>query len=326
MERVYWIRDCFAEFLPDDYKVAVKILLESLPPPCDPDLSDNDFGDFIYLPYSFFVVEYGCTKQDLKFSLQALKEMTTRFSVESPIRFFINEFPEETMAELLKCTKDPHYHIRRLASEGTRPSLPWAKNIAISYKKPLPILDILHADKTRFVTRSVANHLNDISKIDPSLVLKTLKGWKKVGKQSEKELDFITRHSLRTLVKEGDLEALQLLGYSAKEIKVSKFDISTPKVAIGETLEFSFTITSTGQESQALMIDYILHFNKSNGELAPKTHKIAKKTLKAGETLVLTKKHPLRIMTTRKLYPGTHKVELQINGQKFGAKSFELLE
>ena len=210
MDRLHWIRECLHDFLPSDYRVAAKILKESLPAPCDPKLTDKDFGDFIYGPYGAFVAEYGCTQKDVKFSLKILKEMTKRFSVEFPIRSFINTFPEETMAELLTWTKDKHYHVRRLASEGTRPSLPWAKNITIDYKAPLPILDILHADKTRFVTRSVANHLNDISKVDPDLVVRTLKGWKKAKKQTKSELDYLIRHSLRTLEKQGHTAALKL--------------------------------------------------------------------------------------------------------------------
>lgn len=326
MKRIYWIRDCLREFLPDDYVKATKILVGSLPPPCDPMKTDDDFGDFIYSPYSYYVAEYGCTKEHLKISLAALKEITTRFSVEGPIRFFINAFPKETMTELKKWTKDSHYHVRRLSSEGTRPFLPWAKKIEIPYTDALPILDALHADKTRFVTRSVANHLNDLSKIDPELVLKTLKRWQKTGKQEEKELEFITKHSLRTLVKDGHAGALKLLGYSAKDIKVSKVKILTPKVKIGGTLEFSFSITSMGTKDQDLMIDYILYFQKANGDLAPKTHKIAKKSIGPKETLKLTKKHPLRLMTTRKLYTGEHQIELQINGQTFGKHSFTLTE
>ncbi|MCA9365752.1 DNA alkylation repair protein [Candidatus Kaiserbacteria bacterium] len=326
MERVYWIRDCLREFLPDDYQEAVKILLESLPPPCDPTLSDDDFGDFIYAPYGYFVAEYGCQKKDLTFSLIALRQLTTRFSMEGPIRFFINEFPRETIDALKKWSRDSHYHIRRLASEGTRPSLPWAKKIDVNYEDMVEILNILHSDKTRFVTRSVANHINDISKIDPKLVIKILKVWRKLRIQNEKELDFIIKHSLRTLVKDGHEGALGLLGYSTKDIKVKNFKINTPKVKVGSSLEFSFDVISTGKEKQDLMIDYILYFKKANGDLSPKTHKIAKKIINPKETVTINKKHPLRKMTTRKLYVGLHKLELQINGHKFGIKEFTLIK
>ena len=325
LERVYWIRDCLREFLPEDYAAAVKILLDSLPPPCDPTLSDDDFGDFIYSPYGYFVAEYGCEKKYLSISFRALRNMTTRFSVEAPIRFFINEFPRETMTEMVKWSHDSHYHVRRLASEGTRPSLPWAKKINISHEESVDILNSLYADKTRFVTRSVANHLNDISKIDPNLVIKMLRVWRKIGGQTNKELDFMTRHALRTLVKDGNPNALKLLGYSEISIKISNFKIAKTKVKVGETVEFSFDIKSVGKNKQNLMIDYVLYFQKANGKLSPKAHKISKKIIKPGEILKINKKHPLRVMTTKKLYPGKHSIELQINGEKFGKKDFELL-
>ena len=324
MERVYWIRDCLKDHLPDDYKEAVRILLDSLPPPCDPTLSDDDFGNFIYSPYSYFIAEYGCDKRNLIFSLKALKQMTTRFSVEGPIRFFINEFPRETMAELGKFARDTHYHVRRLASEGTRPNLPWAKKIKISYTESVEILNILHSDKTRYVTRSVANHMNDISKIDPGLVIKMLRVWRKLGRQTAKELDYMAGHSLRTLTKSGHKGALSLLGYSTNKIEIKNFKLSTSKVTVGDTVEFSFDVVSTGSKAQSLMIDYIIHFQKASGELAPKTHKLSKKVLPAGKTLSINKKHPLKLMTTRKLYKGLHNIELQINGEKFKGGEFLL--
>ncbi len=324
MERLYWIRDCLRDFLPEDYQTAATILVESLPAPCDPTLTDDDFGDFIYGPYGAFVAEYGCTKQDVQFSIRALHEMTKRFSVEFPIRTFINAFPKETMDFLLGCTTDKHYHVRRLASEGTRPKLPWAKKITIFHTDPLPILDLLHSDPTRYVTRSVANHLNDIAKIDPDVVITTLKRWQQSGKQSDAEMRFITRHSLRTLEKQGHTQALKMLGYSKPEIQLENIKIHTNEVTIGNALQFSFSVTSTAHKPQTLLIDYHLYFQKKAGELAPKTFKIAKTSINPGETLSFSKQQPLRPMTTRVLYPGKHEVELQINGTTYPRKKFIL--
>jgi 3-methyladenine DNA glycosylase AlkC len=325
LERLYWIRDCLHNYLPDDYRTAVRILVDSLPAPCDPNLSDDDYGDFIYGPYGAFVAAYGCSKIDLSFSLQTLKEMTKRFSVEFPIRSFINTFPEETMLFLLRCASDKNYHVRRLASEGTRSKLPWAKNITISYKEPLPILDMLFSDETRYVTRSVANHMNDISKVDPELVVKTLKRWQKSGDQVDKEMGFIIKHSLRTLEKQGHTAALGLLGYKNGEVQVQKVQISTPTVVVGESLEFSFSVTSTSTKSQNLLIDYHLYFQKASGELAPKTFKITKTSIEPGATLTFTKRQLLRPMTTRMLHAGRHEVELQINGTTYPRKNFVLV-
>jgi len=324
MQRLYWIRDCLRTYLPEDYRQAVAVMLQSLPKPCDPALSDDDFGDFIYGPYGAFVAEYGCNKKDLVFSLRALKTITIRHSVEFSIRVFINAFPKETLAMLAQCSTDKHYHIRRLASEGTRPTLPWAQNIVIDYQESLILLDVLYADSTRYVTRSVANHLNDISKIDPDLVIATLKRWRAEGRQSEEEMDFIVRHSLRTLEKKGHTAALQLLGYQSARVTLDEMVITTPQVTVGDALKFICTLTSTATKEQKLLIDYHLYFQKAGGSLVPKTFKIARTTIKPGETLTLHKRQPLRPMTTRTLYPGEHQVELQINGKIYPRLTFVL--
>lgn len=324
MERLLWIQENLKIFLPQNYRDAVNILIKSLPPKTDPNKTDGDFGAFIYGPYGYFVALEGCTEKDLNFSLKALRAFTMRFSAEGPIRYFINEFPKETLKEMHKWATDSHYHVRRLASEGSRPLLPWAKKILINPKSAISILDILFYDNTRFVTRSVANHLNDISKINPDLTLSLLAKWKKSKKQSETEMQYITNHSLRTLVKTGNKKALALLGFSTPKIKVSPIKVRTKTVAVGESLIFNFSITSTASISQKLMIDYSIGFKKANGNQSPKIFKLAKKTLKARETITLTKKHSLNLMSTRRLYPGQHSLSLQINGEKYPPTIFEL--
>ena len=217
-DRIFHIRDMLKKYLPKDFQEATNILLKALPPELDPTKCDDDFGDFIYAPYSEFVTQGGCCEEHLEFSLSALREMTKRFSAEFAIRDFINEFSKETYVFLQACSLSPNYHQRRLASEGLRLVLPWAKKIDIDYHDNLPLLDNLYHDKCRFVTRSVANHLNDISKKDATLVLDTLKRWKKSKKQNEKEMAFIINHALRTLIKNGDEETLLFLGFRSSQL------------------------------------------------------------------------------------------------------------
>ena len=251
MERMYWVRECLRTYLPESYRAAVAILLEALPPPLNPTLRDDDFGDYIYGAYGNFVSQYGATEKDGQFSLTALRTMTTRFSCEFPIRVFLNEFPKETLRAFAEWSTDPHYHVRRLVSEGSRPKLPWAKKITLDYTVPLAFLDTLHADPTRFVTRSVANHLNDISKLDAELVVQTLKRWRKISVQNPKELDFITHHALRTLLKQGHAGALDMLGYQAAAVE-AQLAIKTPQVQVGKSLIFTAEIHSTSKKPQIM--------------------------------------------------------------------------
>ena len=322
--RITWIAACLKTYLPDDYKKAVGILVKALPAPNNPDLSDNDFGDFIYAPYAEYVAKNGCTRKYLQFSLNSLYEITQRFSAEDAIRYFINAFPLQTLKVLLVWSKDPHYHVRRLCSEGTRPKLPWSQKINITITDPLPILDNLFSDNTRFVTRSVANHINDISKIDPALALKTIGRWQKSGKQKPGEMDYIIRHSLRTLVKQGDPTAMKFLGFRAEpKVSLSKFYV--PKqVRMNTPLEFYFTIQP--HEDVNVVVDYILYFRNKSGKLnSKKVFKLTKLALTRNRSVLVSKRHMLRgIMTTRTLYPGTHEIEIQINGSRLAKKSFLL--
>lgn len=324
-ERIYCIRDILGDYLPKEYRAAVDILLRSLPKELDKTKSDNDFGDFIYAPYSEFVTLHGCNEEHLKFSLKALRELTKRFSVEFAIRDFINFYPKETLEMLHSCTMSDNYHERRLASEGLRPKLPWAKKLTLDHREPMIHLDQLFYDKTRYVTRSVANHLNDISKINAALVIETLTRWKVSAKQDPKEMDYMCNHALRTLVKKGNEEALAFLGYKKNpDIKVYGFVLQKEEVSVGETLLFDLKLRA--KEDINLMIDYIIHFRTKAGSLSPKVHKFKKVSLKKDESLTLQKKHPFKAnMTTRTLYAGEHKIELQINGICYASSYFTLL-
>lgn len=324
MERIRGIRNQLRAFLPKSYPEAVKVILKALPSELDNKKTDNDFGDFIYAPYSYFVATYGCTEKHVDLSLGALKEITKRFSAEGALRDFLNAFPDKTLQAVNKWAKDKNYHVRRLASEGTRPNLPWAKRINVLPAKMSPVLDQLHADSTRYVVRSVANHLNDLSKIDKKLTLSLLKKWRKAKKQNHKELDYLTNHSLRTLIRAGDADALRMVGFASDQLNVTDFQVKPKKVKVGEAVSFSFKLSSTSGKAQNVMVDYILYFNKANGKLSPKTFKLAKILLEPEETIVLKKSHALKLMRTRALYPGEHQIELQINGHCFGCESFML--
>ena len=324
-QRIAHISGCLHQYLPDAYPAALEIILNSLPPELDPTKTDDDFGDFIFAPLSLFVATYGCTKNHLERSLQALKEITKRFSAEDAIRYFINAFPDETVSFLLDCAQDENYHVRRLASEGTRPKLPWSQKLVIDYRQPLPILDLLFADKTRYVTRSVANHLNDISKVDPPLVIETLTQWKASGKQTADEMAFITKHGLRSQTKQGNPQALALIGFGTKpDIEIIHFSTNTPTVEIGKA--FEFTLELRANKAQNLLVDYLMMFASDGKKQPQKVFKIKQLELAAGEVVQLKKRHPMRLMTTRRLTLGEHRIILQVNGQAFDSLSFELVE
>jgi 3-methyladenine DNA glycosylase AlkC len=322
-DRIRHIARVLAEHLPDDYESATSIVVWSLPPPLDPTKTDDDFGDFIFAPFGEFVATVGCTKDRLDMSLQTLRQLTMRFSMEDAIRSFLREFPNETMMSLSQWVSDDNYHVRRLVSEGTRPLLPWSGRVPQTAEETLPLLHALHADNTRYVTRSVANHLNDIAKKNPDLVIEILRRWQSEGKQNEKELTWMTKHALRTLIKNGHKDTLALLGYTDTAFVLDSFSVSPETVQGGEVV--SLTVALTASADTNLLIDYVIHFVKKNGSTTPKVFKWKIVSLKHGESLHLTKNHRLKMdATTFTLYPGTHRVELQVNGKIEAGSDFVL--
>lgn len=314
--------DALVSYLPADYKEATNVLRRALPEPLDPSLGDDDFGQFIWAVPSEFAARQGCTQKRLKLSLELLRETTQRFSAEFAIRPFLKTHQNETYAFLKDCAKHTNYHVRRLASEGTRPNLPWGLRINLPTDQTIAMLDALHADPTRFVTRSVANNLNDVSKSEPAVVLSALKRWTKLKQQEQPELDWMTKHALRSLVKSDHAGALAMLGYPAKPaFKLSDIDCADV-VKIGGSLDWSATLTSV--KRQKLKIVLRVHFLKSNGSHSPKVFALKDVSATKGESLDLKKRLAFKAMTTRALYPGEHHVELVVNGVARGKTRFML--
>jgi len=315
-ERMAWVSEVMKKHLPGNYSESLKILTNSLN-------NETLEGDFIFLSYPDFVEKNGCIETHLAESFNALGEFTKFCSSEFAIRRFINEFPEQTYAKMMEWSESDNFHQRRLASEGFRPKLPWAQSINFDYKKSLNVLDKLFSDSERYVTRSVANHLNDISKIDVDLVLEKLNAWKASGKQDEKEMDYIIQHALRTSIKRGEVNTLIFLGYSPEpKISVHSLKIKKKSIALGERLEYSFEILAEANEN--LIVDYKIIYPSATSKKSEKVFKIKKATLKAGDTIVIEKRHPFKQMTTKKLYSGEHTLEIQINGKTFASESFNL--
>lgn len=323
-DRIRWIAEVLERHLSSDVRKAIVHIVDALPPPLDHTKADDDFGDFIFAPFGEYIVRNGAKRELLKVSLSALRELTMRFSMEDAMRTFLAEFLDETLAVYEDWVSDKNYHVRRLVSESTRPFLPWSRRVAIPWEVRAKFLTLLHTDKTRYVTRSVANHLNDEAKIHPDGVIRLLQGWKNEGVQKPAELEWMTRHSLRTLVKQGNEDALAILGFTRGGVSISSFEVSPVQCKRGEVL--TLTLLLEAVETGSVMVDYRIGFRKANGSIKDKVFKWKQLTLEAGEKIAFEKRHHLKAdATTFTLYPGEQTVTIQINGQPLTQKTFELL-
>jgi hypothetical protein len=216
--------------------------------------------------------------------------------------------------------------VRRLASEGSRPRLPWGMRLPQYIHDPEPlraILQKLKADESLYVRRSVANNLNDISKDNPEWMINLCESW---VADSNEHTDWIVKHALRSLVKAGDVCVFPLLGYAAKPAVVaSEIQLDKKQIKLGNSIEFSCAL-SGGKSAQNLVVDYVIYFMKANGKLAPKVFKLKNILLAKNETIAITKTHSFKPITTRRYYTGLHQLAIQVNGKEVARTDFYLSE
>lgn len=313
MERVRHIAAALVPALPADYPAALDILRAMAP---------RLSGGFQAVAITDYVAQQGLG--DFDASLAALADLTRYGTAEFAIRPFLAADTPRTFAAMQRWTASDDEHVRRLASEGCRPRLPWAARVPALKADPTlgaPILEALKADPALYVRKSVANHLNDIAKDRPGWLLERLAGWS----QDEPATKWIVRHALRTLIKAGDPQALALIGVGhGAEIAVHRFAVDPATVRLGEQIVLAAELASTSTATQPLVIDYRIHYARAGGKTAAKVFKWKAIDLAAGETAALSIRQTIRDFSTRRHHPGRHRIELIVNGQTMAETAFDL--
>jgi 3-methyladenine DNA glycosylase AlkC len=325
LDRGRHISNALAACLPPAYPEAIEIILGSLGPAYETDeVSSVGMTPFYYLPHVTFVAERGLDHFDL--SMKAQYELTKRFTAESSIRPYIEQYPDRTMAVLSKWTRDSDAHVRRLVSEGTRLRLPWAPRVPWLDDNPeriLELLEVLKDDPSTYVRRSVANNLNDLGKIYPDLLIKTCKKWSRSASGERKAL---VEHALRSAIKRADPKALKLLGYGdTASVKLEQIKFEPKRVKIGGRTNVGLVLRSSSSKKQDVLVDLIVHFVKASGNTSPKVFKLGRATLLPREAKEFRKAISLAVHSTRKPYPGKHLVEAQVNGKAKRIGTFEVV-
>jgi 3-methyladenine DNA glycosylase AlkC len=298
--------------LPEDYLAALPIVRNAA----------TDFQGYMSLFFPDFVEQYGMDHWQP--SIDALHWMTRFGSSEFAVRPFLIADPPRMVAEMIAWTRDENEHVRRLASEGCRPLLPWGMNLPVFQKDPLPlmpILEVLRDDESEYVRRSVANNLNDIAKDHPTLVLKTAEAW--LGHSAP--VDKLVKHACRTLLKNGDAKAMRLFGFrDPADVQLEGFQIAKESVPLGGDLEFTFCLRS-GAPLGKLRLEYRLDFARPHGRGATKVFKISESESKSSERIV-QRRHSFIDRSTRKHYVGEHKLTVIINGVAKESMLFDVVD
>lgn len=316
-QRMRHITTIVHDFLPADYRAALAILRRAAPL-----LDEYGFQNMVLSDYVSF---YGL--DDWEASIPALEQFTQQVSAEFAVRPFVVRDRDRMMVQMVRWAQHEDARVRRLATEGSRPRLPWGSALPALQADPtsiLPILEQLKLDSSEDVRRSVANNLNDISKDHPDLVIDVLRRWRA---HDTKEMRSLTSHALRTLLKAGHPNALELLGYPANPaVTLRNLTVTPNTIPMGGCVTLSFDIESLGDAPQKLMIDYVVYLMRANGKQTPKVLKLTKRTIQPGEALSISKRIDFRPVTTRRYYPGAHGVSPKVNGRVLGRVEFLLAQ
>jgi 3-methyladenine DNA glycosylase AlkC len=316
------VAEMLRRHLPQEYPRALQILLDSASQP-HAHRASRGMAGFLYMPHLYFVARYGL--DHFEESMQAQYALTQRFTAEFSIRAFIERHPHATLARLREWTSDPSEHVRRLVSEGTRPRLPWAPRLRAFQQDPRPVIELLELlkdDESLYVRRSVANNLNDIGKDNPGLLTAVAKRWLR-GASAQRR--WIVGHALRSAVKRADAGALAALGFGGRaQVSVGDVGISPARARIGGAVTVGFSLTNRGAKHQRVMADLVVHFVKARGTGA-RTFKLKAVELSPRGTMALRKKITLKQLTTRRHYPGLHRVEALLNGRRVKLGEFRLV-
>lgn len=307
--RVTRIREALFQVLPPRYPDALPILLDVAQAP--------RLSGFDLWPVTDYIQTHGLA--DFDRSMRALHALTQRFTAEWALRPFLKTDRAATFEVLRRWAQDENLHVRRAASEGSRPHLPWGERVPSLIADPadgLDVLERLRFDPDLYVRRSVANHLNDIARDHPDRVVRTLRRWRReCPPDSRKEVEWTVRHALRGLVKRGHHGALATLGVDREpQVVARSLTLERSRLRIGDTLDFSLTLVSTTDARQKLVVDYMMHFVTARGGHATKVFKLRTFTIGGRERVSLAKRHSLKPITTRIYYPGEHRLAIQVNG------------
>ncbi|HMQ94212.1 MAG TPA: DNA alkylation repair protein [Amaricoccus sp.] len=308
--------------LPRDFGPACDLMLAALAP-ADAAEGAPGIRGWAVMPMADLVALRGLG--DFDRAMEVLAEMTRRFSSEFAVRPFILADPERAMGHMMRWTGHADWRVRRLASEGSRPRLPWGMRLAPFVADPAPLMPLLgrlRDDPSEDVRRSVANSLNDIAKDHPDLVAGIARDWLAGAPPERRRL---VRHACRSLVKAGHRPTLAALGFGEAALRLERLDLASPVVAFGEALEFVACLRSEGGDPQEIVLDYAIHHRKANGGTSAKVFKWRQLSLAPGETLELARRHSIRRITTRVYHDGAHRLEILANGRALGEIGFELV-
>ncbi|WP_151734263.1 DNA alkylation repair protein [Paenibacillus tengchongensis] len=308
--RMRRITETLGAYLPPDYEDALAVLFAI----------DGKCAGFPYLIFPDFVEVYGQQEKHWQLSMTALERFTGKSSAEFAVRPFLLKQPERMMAQMLQWSRHPDEHVRRLSSEGCRPRLPWGQALPLFKRDPapvLPVLEQLKTDPSLYVRKSVANNLNDIAKDHPEVVIALARRW--IGTSAP--TDWIVRHGCRSLIRKAVPEVMELFGYAAGAehdplFTEASLSAEPEQVQIGDSCRLDYRLKIREGGPVRIRVEYGIDFVKASGKTSRKLFLLADRTVPGGSAVAGMREHSWRDLTTRRHYPGEHRIVLLLNGNE----------
>jgi hypothetical protein len=120
-------------------------------------------------------------------------------------------------------------------------------------------------------------------------------------------------------VKQGNADALALLGADhSAEVRLVELRLDRDAVAIGEEVAFTLTLELACEGEVDVVSDYRVHYIGERGVKAPKVFKLTRR-------ITLTREHAFAHVSIRRIHPGPHTVDVQVNGRMLGAATLDVL-
>lgn len=323
MARVGHVARVMAQCLPRPPQAALQALVRSLGPAPPPTREPQGIAAFRAAPHLQCVAELGLEVPEA--ALDAMEWLTCHFSGEFAIRAFLARHPGLTHERMRRWCSHPDPRVRRLASEGSRPLLPWAARVPLlleDLRLGVGLIDALAGDPDEVVRRSAANHLNDISRLDAALALEVARRW---HERALPDCERTLRQAMRTLVKAGHPQALALFGFVPDApVQLRRLVLDEPHVPIGGCLRLSFELAHAGPGPLVVCVDYAVTYASARGGARRKVFKGQVSELPPGRPASFSYARDFTPRSTRRLYPGEHAIEVLVNGRPLGRARFEL--
>ncbi|AIQ48427.1 hypothetical protein R70723_22795 [Paenibacillus sp. FSL R7-0273] len=308
--RMRRITETMGTYLPGGYGQALAVLYAV----------DHECTGFPYLIFPDFVEVYGQAEEHWELSMKALERFTQGSSAEFAVRPFLLGDPQRMMEQMLVWSRHTNEHVRRLASEGSRPRLPWGQALPVFKRDPspvLPVLEQLKDDPSLYVRKSVANNLNDIAKDHPDVVIGIARRWMGVSTRT----DWIVRHGCRSLIRKANPEIMAIFGYAEEEesaplVAAAALSVDPSVLRIGDSCVLSYQLRVREGEAARIRVEYGIDFVKAGGKTSRKLFLLSDKTVPGGARLSAVRTHRWADLTTRRHYPGVHRIALLVNGRE----------